>query len=45
MNIASPIGSWHDKASKLAIESRLFIDGEIQERRLGPKIRDDQSGR
>jgi len=30
MNIASPIGSWHDKASKLAIESRLFIDGEFR---------------
>lgn len=30
MNIVSPSRRWHEKAANLAIEGRLFIDGEFR---------------
>lgn len=38
MNIASPTGSWHEKAARLAIEGRLFIDGEFRSAVSGAKF-------
>ncbi|MGR9235226.1 acyl-CoA reductase-like NAD-dependent aldehyde dehydrogenase [Rhizobium leguminosarum] len=38
MKIASPIGNWHEKASKLAIEGRLFVDGEFRNAASGARF-------
>lgn len=38
MNITSPTGTWHEKASRLAIEGRLFIDGAFRDAASGAKF-------
>ncbi|MCJ8150075.1 MULTISPECIES: aldehyde dehydrogenase [Shinella] len=38
MNIAPSKNSWHDRAAKLSVEGRLFIDGDFREAVSGTKF-------